>query len=157
MFSFQGRVSRKKFWQSFITVLLFNIFMPYLVKFVLVGLFLFVVTSSSIENFGLRLIISFAVYAIFIITLVIPLVLRHIAITCKRYHDLNKSGWWTLIILVPILGALWTIYECGFLKGTDGPNQYGPDPLAPVDTPQPTPLSQSATSEQVPPATTLTT
>ncbi len=48
----------------------------------------------------------------------------------KRYHDRNKSGWWVLIVFVPVIGGLWYLIECGFLRGTPGPNNYGPDPLA---------------------------
>ena len=53
-----------------------------------------------------------------------------IAVAVKRYHDRNKSGWWVLIVLVPVIGGLWYLIECGFLRGTVGPNNYGPDPLA---------------------------
>lgn len=47
----------------------------------------------------------------------------------KRWHDLDKSGWWVLINFIPIVGGLWCLVECGFLKGTVGPNRFGPDPL----------------------------
>ena len=52
-----------------------------------------------------------------------------IVVTIKRFHDRNKSGWWVLIALVPLLGAFWILIECGFLRGTVGPNRFGPDPL----------------------------
>ena len=52
-----------------------------------------------------------------------------IAVGIKRFHDRNKSGVWVLIIFVPVIGSLWYLIECGFLKGTTGPNNYGPDPL----------------------------
>jgi uncharacterized membrane protein YhaH (DUF805 family) len=52
-----------------------------------------------------------------------------IVVGIKRFHDRNKAGWWILIILVPVIGSLWYLIECGFLKGTPGPNNYGPDPL----------------------------
>jgi uncharacterized membrane protein YhaH (DUF805 family) len=52
-----------------------------------------------------------------------------IVVGMKRFHDRNKSGWWMLIIFVPIIGGLWYLIECGFLKGTSGANNYGPDPL----------------------------
>ncbi|TGR16409.1 DUF805 domain-containing protein, partial [Mesorhizobium sp. M8A.F.Ca.ET.197.01.1.1] len=48
----------------------------------------------------------------------------------KRWHDRNKSGWWTLIGLIPIIGGIWLLIELGILEGTRGANQYGPDPLA---------------------------
>lgn len=35
-----------------------------------------------------------------------------------------------LVTLVPVIGSLWFLIECGFLAGTPGPNAYGPDPLA---------------------------
>jgi uncharacterized membrane protein YhaH (DUF805 family) len=53
-----------------------------------------------------------------------------ICLGIKRWHDRNKSGWWVLIALIPIIGGLWTLIECGCLPGTQGPNDYGPDPLA---------------------------
>ncbi|WP_280136658.1 DUF805 domain-containing protein [Methyloceanibacter superfactus] len=49
-----------------------------------------------------------------------------IFIYIKRFHDRDKSGWWVLIGLIPIIGALWLIIELGFLKGTPGPNRFGP-------------------------------
>jgi uncharacterized membrane protein YhaH (DUF805 family) len=51
------------------------------------------------------------------------------AITVKRWHDRGKSAWWTLINLIPVVGILWTLIECGLLRGTVGPNRYGGDPL----------------------------
>ena len=48
----------------------------------------------------------------------------------KRWHDRGKSGWWVLIALIPLVGPIWAIIETGFLPGTSGPNEYGPDPLA---------------------------
>jgi uncharacterized membrane protein YhaH (DUF805 family) len=53
-----------------------------------------------------------------------------IAVGIKRFHARNKSGVWVLIIFVPVIGGLWYLIECGFLRGTPGPNNYGPDPLA---------------------------
>lgn len=54
------------------------------------------------------------------------------SVSAKRWHDRDKSAWWMLIFLVPVLGALWTLVECGFLRGTDGPNRFGDRPLAPA-------------------------
>jgi len=52
-----------------------------------------------------------------------------LAIYTKRWHDRGKSGWWTLICLVPIIGSIWALVELGFLRGTPGANKYGADPL----------------------------
>lgn len=62
-----------------------------------------------------------------IISLVGALVLLYssICISIRRWHDLNKSGWFVLseLLILPIF-YFW------FAKGTTGPNKYGPDPLA---------------------------
>ncbi len=56
-----------------------------------------------------------------------------IATSAKRWHDRNKSAWWVLIVLVPVLGWLWALVENGFLRGTRGDNRFGPDPVQPPD------------------------
>lgn len=47
------------------------------------------------------------------------------AIATKRWHDRGKSGWWSLIGFVPLIGGLWMLIELGFLGGDDGANDYG--------------------------------
>ena len=86
--------------------------------------------------------------------LLILVLFSAIAVGIKRLHDRDKSGWWALpFIVLPILLdgasqkglvtpssamtlqwvslalAVWEIVELGFLRGTAGPNQFGPDPL----------------------------
>lgn len=53
-----------------------------------------------------------------------------IALSAKRWHDRDKSAWWILIQLLPIIGWIWSFVENGFLRGTPGPNRFGPDPLS---------------------------
>ena len=48
--------------------------------------------------------------------------------TIKRLHDLDKSGWYLLLNFVPIINVIFSLYLI-FVKGTDGPNGYGEDPL----------------------------
>jgi uncharacterized membrane protein YhaH (DUF805 family) len=57
------------------------------------------------------------------------LVYPAIMVRIKRFHDRNKSGWWVLISLIPVVGVVWIFVECGCLRGTGGENRYGPDPL----------------------------
>ncbi len=64
-----------------------------------------------------------------ILLLTILIIWVGFAVSVKRWHDRDKSGWWALIILVPIVGYIWSLIENGFLKGTEGPNRFGPDPL----------------------------
>lgn len=65
-----------------------------------------------------------------IISLFIIFLWTSLMIEVKRWHDRNKSGWWILIVLLPVIGPLWALAECGFFKGTEGANHFGPDPLA---------------------------
>jgi uncharacterized membrane protein YhaH (DUF805 family) len=46
----------------------------------------------------------------------------------KRCHDLDKSGWLAICTLIPVVNLIVGIYLL-FFKGTEGPNQYGDDPL----------------------------
>lgn len=51
------------------------------------------------------------------------------AVACiKRLHDRGHPGWIYILLLVPLVN-LWPAIEIGFLRGTVGPNDYGPDPL----------------------------
>jgi uncharacterized membrane protein YhaH (DUF805 family) len=52
-----------------------------------------------------------------------------LVVSVKRWHDRNKPSRWVLINLVPVVGWLWQLIECGFLKGTTGPNRFGQDQL----------------------------
>jgi uncharacterized membrane protein YhaH (DUF805 family) len=54
-----------------------------------------------------------------------------LACMVRRLHDQDKSGWFALLVLIPILGGL-VILVFMFLEGTKGENQYGPDPKAGV-------------------------
>lgn len=51
-----------------------------------------------------------------------------IMMLARRLHDLDKSGWWMLLLCVPLVNILFYIYIL-FFKGTEGQNQYGEDPL----------------------------
>jgi len=51
-----------------------------------------------------------------------------IAIGVRRLHDIDRTGWWWLIVLTLIGAILLFIWAC--MKGTTGPNRYGSDPLA---------------------------
>ena len=48
-----------------------------------------------------------------------------LAISAKRWHDRDKSGLWSLITLIPIIGGLWMLVECGFLRGKRARNAFG--------------------------------
>ena len=56
------------------------------------------------------------------------LVMGWYAISVKRWHDLNKSGWWCLIVFIPVAGFISEFIVLGFIRGTPGYNDYGSEP-----------------------------
>ena len=106
--SYEGRTPRCDYWLG-LTV-------PYL------GLLI----ASAILDVILRKILGFAfLQALVVLAFIYP----SVVVGIKRCHDRGRSGWFLLLCFVPILG-IWLIVELGFLRGTVGPNEYGPDPLA---------------------------
>jgi uncharacterized membrane protein YhaH (DUF805 family) len=140
-FSFRGRLNRAKYWLAF------------LISAVISSVC--VVTLAVFTN-GLRMGLYGGGIAVVIAVMVIVLIVAFcssLAIAFKRLHDRNKSGVWLLLfwlapsvlnaigqsigangagVFVALVGAaltIWGLVEIGFLKGTTGPNDYGPDPV----------------------------
>ena len=101
----QGRVSRQHYWLMILISLPFIIAASW--------------ASGGIEYLGNGPGVFFLV----------PIVWPSLVVTIKRWHDRDKSAWWVLINLIPIVGDIWALVENGFLKGTSGANRFGPDPL----------------------------
>ncbi|MDB6080255.1 MAG: hypothetical protein JWO82_4002 [Akkermansiaceae bacterium] len=70
------------------------------------------------------------IFFLLMLILAVPYIWVILALQIKRWHDRDKPGTWVLIGLIPIVG-IWALIETGFLRGTVGPNQYGPDPTEP--------------------------
>lgn len=51
------------------------------------------------------------------------LVLPSIAVAARRLHDIDRSGWWLLIGLVPVVGTLVLLYF--YIQPSGGPNSFG--------------------------------
>ena len=138
LFSFQGRLNRKPYWLTNIAVV--------------IGIIILVVLALVMVG-ERRFAEAFLTIAILVI-LYIPLFWVSLALGAKRLHDRDKSAWWLLLFyiapevasgignqmdnmglvlhLVGFAITIWAIVELGFLRGTVGPNRYGPDPLAPA-------------------------
>ena len=105
---FSGRARRKEYWYFF----LFNILIAFAIAFVeaLIG------TVDPETGYGLF-------GALYTLAVLIP----GIAVSARRLHDTNRSGWWLLIALIPLLGALVLIV---FLASASEPdeNEYGLNP-----------------------------
>jgi uncharacterized membrane protein YhaH (DUF805 family) len=94
---FEGRARRKEYWYFSLFFFLIAIVLQYIAA----------IYRSEI------------IYFIFLFSTLIPA----LAVSVRRMHDVNKSGWY---ILIPIYNL---ILYC--TPGTEGPNQYGPDPKRP--------------------------
>jgi uncharacterized membrane protein YhaH (DUF805 family) len=104
--NFQGRAVRSEFWYWTLFSILVNIF------FSLAGAMVHAVVF-------LHLIVAL-IGLVFSLGFLIP----SIAVTVRRLHDLDKSGWWYFIILIPLVGAvILLIWFC--TPGTRGPNRFG--------------------------------
>jgi uncharacterized membrane protein YhaH (DUF805 family) len=104
----EGRANRKQFWLWLV--------LPLTAIEILLAL-----VDVATENYNHELRIGL-LSGIFALVALIPTIIVYI----KRFHDRDKSGWWVLITLIPIIGAIWILVELGFLKGTPGPNRFGP-------------------------------
>ena len=121
-----GRIGRQSWWLGLIALVVAE----WVIIFILSMLFGQNVTQEATDGgFSYSSNLS-PVGSIIMFIIMIPFIWFGICLSGKRWHDRGKSAWWILIGLIPIIGGIWALVENGFLKGTDGPNQYGPDPLA---------------------------
>lgn len=65
---------------------------------------------------------------IFVVVYWLVMIVPSLAVTVRRLHDTDRSGWWYFIQLVPFGGIVLLVFAC--TEGTPGPNAYGPSPKA---------------------------
>jgi len=111
LFSFHGRITRSTYWLKFS--------LPYFIIYLLVS-FLDGIMFGSFESGANAGLLS----GIFVLIALWP----SLAVAVKRAHDRNRSGWFILLMFIPLVN-IWPLIELGFLKGTDSENKYGSDPL----------------------------
>lgn len=99
--NFSGRARRREYWM-----------------FALINAF-FIAVLSILDGFiGIR--ITSGLYSAFVL---VP----SVSAQFRRLHDIDKSAWWILIGLIPIVGAV-ILLVFAFKEGTEGENKYGNDP-----------------------------
>jgi uncharacterized membrane protein YhaH (DUF805 family) len=132
MFNFSGRSRRGEYVYFCVVLLLY-----WLASILVLGKAMAVLSMAS--SFG----------GILIMVWHIALLVAYLALVVRRLHDFGQSGWWVLLLLVslplsflPVVGAymdhefwfravwisFWVLFF--FFAGQQGPNKYGPDPLA---------------------------
>ncbi len=106
---FTGRARRKEYW----FFVLFNL---------LISAALSIVDNITGTSSGYGAGLLGGIYALAVL-------LPAIAVTIRRLHDTGRSGWWILILLVPVVGCI-VLLVFMVLEGQPGDNQYGPSPKA---------------------------
>lgn len=99
---FSGRARRQEFWMFF----LFNIIISFLIS-IIEGVIHLSGILSTIYSLGV----------------LVP----SLAVGARRLHDTGRSGWWLLISLIPLIGAIALIYFT-VQDSQPGENTYGPNP-----------------------------
>ncbi len=102
--TFSGRARRKEYWM-----------------FTLINMIIMLaiyITATVLEAPILGII-----FLIYVLALFIP----NLAVTVRRLHDTNRSGWWFFISLVPFVGGI-VLFIFLVIEGTNGENQFGADP-----------------------------
>ena len=111
---FSGRSRRKEYWMWVLfQVILFT-------GVTIVGGIVFGFGDPASGGLGGILLILLALLGL---AFLIP----NIAVTVRRFHDQDKSGWWFLLNFIPYIGGIIVlVFMC--IEGIKGPNRFGPDP-----------------------------
>ena len=112
-FNFKDRARRKEYWCFMLATLIFSIVLT-LLNFTLFNNLISIGELTPID------------YLLMLFNLII--IIPSLSLTTRRLHDINKSGWWQLIYLIPIIGLFVMLY---FLvqRGDKFENIYGLDPI----------------------------
>jgi uncharacterized membrane protein YhaH (DUF805 family) len=101
---FSGRARRKEYWMF----VLFNTIIAFVLAIIEA-----LITGTSV------------VMTLYYLAVLIP----SIAVSVRRLHDTDRTGWWVLIGLVPFIGAIVLLVFC-VMDSTEGENRFGPNPKA---------------------------
>ena len=105
---FSGRARRMEYWYF----VLFNL----IVAFVLALIDTLLGTTTGVSSFGL-------LSGIYGLAVLIPT----LAVLVRRLHDIDRTGWWILINLIPLVGTI-VLLVFALTPGTPGSNRFGLDP-----------------------------
>jgi uncharacterized membrane protein YhaH (DUF805 family) len=81
--------------------------------------------------FGLASLLDHAAFgreALFWAACTLVFLIPYVAVAVRRLHDTNRSGWWLLLVFVPLGNIVLLIWFCA--PSTSGPNRFGPMPVA---------------------------
>ncbi|NTX22464.1 DUF805 domain-containing protein [Burkholderia cepacia] len=118
LFSFEGRIGRLPWWIYALVSALLSVF--------------FDADSHRSPDDDLPLLAMLVLIVVAVVA-----AWSSIAVGVKRLHDIDKSGWWMLLVFVPIVGALALFVMNGFIAGTPHANRFGEPLSADEDEPAP--------------------
>jgi uncharacterized membrane protein YhaH (DUF805 family) len=142
-FSFSGRVNRAGYW-TFVAVAVFY-------ALSLAGVVFQIIVKNVADSMISVLFLEVGIFAV-------PLIVSGLAVSARRLHDCDLSAWWLVVFVIApgVLAGLggvvmgqagmhtvvsvglelistvistWSFVQLGCLRGTIGPNRFGPDPL----------------------------
>ncbi len=118
---FSGRSRRKEYWMFHLFNLLVAAAIWTLIGIVMLAMY----NADASEDVMMTIFVPLAaLHFFFALFLIVP----GLAVTVRRLHDQDKSGWAILVALIPGIGGL-VLLVFMILEGTRGPNRFGPDPL----------------------------
>ena len=150
LFTFTGRINRAKYWLAVVIYLAITILLIAL-GLILFGDSLLAIDDEAADDIAAGLLSRGVGFTLIVLVVYIPMVISGFMVGIKRLHDRDKSGWWLLVFyvlpgLLNTIGeslaagwifavasfaiSIWALIELGILRGTAGPNRFGPDPLA---------------------------
>ena len=104
---FNGRASRKEFW----AVMLFSVLISFALQL------LYTLGFAISDNLGLLLALPFVIFAL-------GMVIPQLAVSVRRLHDTDKSGWWLVLGFIPIFGTIALIVLFS-LASSESDNRFG--------------------------------
>jgi uncharacterized membrane protein YhaH (DUF805 family) len=118
--TFEGRARRKEYW--FFALFNFLALVVLTVVDMAIGTFN---EQAEIGLFG----------GIYLLAVLIP----SIAVTVRRLHDTDRSGWWILLNFIPVVGSI-VIMVFAVLDSQPGGNRFGPNPKGVIGAGTPMPI-----------------
>jgi uncharacterized membrane protein YhaH (DUF805 family) len=104
--TFQGRAPRAEYWFFTLFALIMGVALGFVIGIAHVALHVNLVFLSYVFDLGIFL--------------------PSISVAVRRLHDLDKSGWWYWIVVIPFIGVIiLLIWDC--TRGTQGDNRFGPE------------------------------
>ncbi len=156
LFGFRGRLNRAKYWLAALIYLVITS-VPLVFLFWVFGTNGITSTAelaSRLNDSGTAS-ISLIVFLLIFALIIIAVVVSSLLVAIRRLHDRDKSGWWIIFFYIfpsvlsslaeafqassvslavlfnvgAVVISIWAFIELGFLRGTDGANRFGPDPV----------------------------